>query len=797
MPHSSLKLIPGVDQNKTLALNEAAISESQLIRFIPDRTLGGLVQKLGGWTKYFGSTMGSIVRALWAWQDTSNESYLGIGADGIAGGGGKALQVISVVDSTIDDITPRQLIVNNGSLVPPEGPATTFGSNLVVMNDTGRGISSNDVVNIKTQISVGGIILFGQYQCYNPGNDPDSYNIYALNVAGNPDLAPLPALASDVVGNGTTATITYDSTYIFAVGSQVLVSGMTGGAAGYNGTWTVTASIAGEVSFASVLTASLSGLATVNTVTSVPKFNTVLDSNSITVTLNDHRYEAGDLFPVLISTVVDGFTIFGNYIVIQKLLASNSTATREVSYQFVIQEKTIATSTTSGYENGGYAYYVYSKGQTPTIAGYGYGIRGYGGTGSPTSGYGGTISGTTPTFPTGTPINAVDWTLDNWGEVLLSCPLDGAIYQWSPTAGNDLATVIPEAPTVNEGMFLAMPQRQIIAWGSTDNGIKDPLLIRWCDVEDYNSWIPTITNQAGSYHLPKGSRIVQCIQGPQQGLIWTDLGCWAMQYVGLPYVYQFNEVGTGCGLIGRKAATSVNGVVYWMGSSQFYRLSGNGVEPIRCPVWDVVFQDLDLNNLDRIRVAPNSRFGEITWYYPTVSNGGENYAYVKYNFVLDQWDYGSNSAANPYVARSAWTNESVLGPPIGAGLNQYLFQHETSPNADGAVMQSSFRTGYFALSEADVLMFVDQIWPDMKWGYYGSAFQNANVNITFHVASYPNDPNEQTYGPYTMTNGTTYLTPRFRGRLVSIEISDTATDINAWWRLGNIRYRVQQDGKFL
>ena len=64
MPHAALKLLPGVDVNKTPTLNEAAISSSNLIRFIPDRTIGGLVQKLGGWLKYFASPIGSYVRAL-------------------------------------------------------------------------------------------------------------------------------------------------------------------------------------------------------------------------------------------------------------------------------------------------------------------------------------------------------------------------------------------------------------------------------------------------------------------------------------------------------------------------------------------------------------------------------------------------------------------------------------------------------------------------------------------------------------------------------------------------------------
>jgi hypothetical protein len=285
--------------------------------------------------------------------------------------------------------------------------------------------------------------------------------------------------------------------------------------------------------------------------------------------------------------------------------------------------------------------------------------------------------------------------------------------------------------------------------------------------------------------MPKGSRIVECIQAGHQGLIWTDLGIWSMQYAGPPYIYQFNELGTGCGLIGRKAATSMSGVVYWMGNSQFYRLSGNGVEPIRCPVWDVIFQDLDTTQLDKIRVAPNSRFGEIAWYYPTQSNGGEVSHYVKYNVILDQWDFGQ-------LARTAWINESVLGPPIGAAPNTYIYQHETSTDADGQPMNSYFETGYFVINEADNKMFVDQVWPDMKWGYYGGT-QGANVNITFYTADYAGQT-PTPYGPYTLTEATTFITPRFRGRLVSVKIG--SNDIGSFWRIGNTRYRFQPDGKY-
>jgi hypothetical protein len=685
MPHASFKLIPGVDVNKTPALNEAAISASQLVRFIPDRTLGGLVQKLGGWTKFFPNTIGSIIRCLWAWEDTNANSYLGVGAEGNSGG---ALEVIS--SGIANDITPQKDAYNVAVSV-----TTTLGSDIVTITDTGRNVSNYDVVDIQTQISVGGLVLFGQYQCYALG--ANTYNIYAKDVLGAPKEA--------------TATVA------------------NGGA--------------------------------------VAQFITANGSNVVSVSLNDHGYVAGDTFPVLVASTVGGITFYGNYII-------TSISTANV---FTIAAGTNASASTTGYMNSGNARYTYYRGVGALPAGTGYGVGGYG-----LGGYG---TGSDPVIVSGTPISALDWTLDNWGETLIACPLNGPIYAWSPTSGSPRAGIIPEAPSVNEGAFVAMPQRQIVAWASTYNGIKDPLLVRWCDVENYSSWIPSPINQAGSYRIPKGSRIVQGIQAGQQGLLWTDLGIWAMQYVGLPYVYQFNELGTGCGLIGRKAAASMSGVVYWMGQSQFYKLSGGGVEPIRCPIWDVVFQDLDTTNLDKIRVAPNSRFGEIAWYFPTNSNGGEINAYIKYNIYLDQWDYGT-------LSRTAWINESVLGPPIGAAPNTYIYQHETSPDADGTPITSSFQTGYFVLNEADNKMFVDQIWPDMKWGYFEGT-QNANVLLTFYVTDYAGQT-PTAYGPYTLTQATTYVTPRFRGRLVSVKIE--SNDIGSFWRLGCIRYRYQPDGRF-
>ena len=844
MSHTSLKLIPGVNENFTPALNEAGFSTSNLIRFIPDGRGSALPQKLGGWQAYPSPnsfiTSTAIVRALWAWEDTNAQTHLAFGTQN-TGSGTAFLGVAPGGSATVTEITPKSSSDNVAPVV-----TAISGSSIFTVTDTvTTGITYFDNVYIATPISVGGTVLFGLY-----ATDPDgtlntnTYTVQAQNILGVPIAASYASFTGSI--SGTTLTVSGTVTGAIQVGQTITGTGVTANTtivSGSGTSWTV--SISQSVS-STTITSNASAL---------PVFSATAGSSVVTVALPNNGYSVGSTFTILKPVTIGNATFLGQYLVnsvidannftiiapnnpfasftgsisgttltvtgsvagtiatgmtVQKTtgsgVAANTTITGQLTgttggigtYSLSGSAQTVASTSMYGTPaavtmNGGNAYYIYSYGVGSIGPSIGYGNGGYG-----SGGYG---IGSTGTPAVGTDITANDWTLDNWGEILISCPINNTgltstnvpfqpIYQWDPLSGSPTATVIPNSPPVNDGAFVAMPQRQIIAWGSTFTGVQDPLLIRWCDVNNYSTWIGTNTNQAGSYRIPRGSKIVGCIQGPQQGLVWTDVDLWAMQYVGYPYVYSFNEIGSGCGLIGRKAAASLNGAVYWMGPSQFYSLSGQGVQPIVCPVWDVIFQDFDQSNPNKIRVAVNSRFSEITWYYPTLPTG-EVTSYVKLNTVLNTWDYGT-------LARTAWVDQSVLGPPIGADPNTLtLYQHETTNSFAGITGTPSFQTGYFAIADGDQKAYVDEMWPDMKWGFYGftpgPTTPSATVNVTFNVVDYPGQT-PVTYGPYAVTQGTQYISPRFRGRLVQIGIS--GLNDNSFWRLGNIRYRVSPDGKY-
>jgi hypothetical protein len=850
MPHASLKLIPGVDQNRTPALNEAAISESNLIRFVADRQGLGLPQKLGGWTQFISGDQSSVVRALHSWADINGESYLAIGDE--------ASLNIANANSFSSEISPNFYEYNL-----PVSVNTTSGSATVTINDNNSNISSYDGINILTPISVGGIILSGYYPTI--ALSDDSYQVVARNIIGltTPATQTFSVTAITVSGSSpnfiATATCT-PSTTVVTVGSTVTFSGVT--PVGYNASWTVLTSAAGTFTF-STGTSNFGPLTVAGTFIApsgaVPKFDTTSGQINIKVTLANHGYTAGSTFAILAPVTVGGLTLYGNYIVLDTpVLTAND---------FYIAGENSATSTATVSMNGGQARIIYYVGRQNIPppgnfndgdfgdGGFGTGVTSSGGrqlsiasisaaslvatvtvnqvlyvapktqiTITGTTNYDGTFivtaatSGATSTFSfavtsnpatetsgtvttdswgfppgvysstsvnTAAPLVVNDWSLDNWGGFLIASPTNSGLFYYDTLDGGDHANVVPYAPTVSEGFFVSMPERQIICYGTTFNGIKDPLLVRWTDIGNFTSWVATVSNQAGSFRIPKGSKIVGGMQGPQQGLLWTDTNLWSMQYINLPLVYSFNEIGAGCGLIGRKAMGTLGGIVYWMSQSQFYVLAGGGVQPLPCPVWDVIFQDIDTDYVENIRCAPNSRFGEISWYYPTTGSNGVPTKYVKYNTLLQQWDFGT-------LTRTAWIDQGVFGPPIGADDDGIIYQHETSQNAAGAEMDAYVQTGYFALSEGDNMTFLDQVWPDMKWGYYGGN-NNANVNITFYAVDYPGQP-PRVYGPYNVNQLTEYISPRIRARLISIKVA--GSQIDTFWRLGNIRYRLQPDGKY-
>lgn len=506
----------------------------------------------------------------------------------------------------------------------------------------------------------------------------------------------------------------------------------------------------------------------------VPSFATTSGSSSVSVTLADHGLAEFDQFVAPVSTSVGGLTIQGAYSVVS--VSSSSV--------FTIASSALATSTTSASMNSGLARIVYYIAIGPLSASAGYSVGTYSSGGYST----GASSGSQQT---GTPLSATDWTLDNWGEIFLSCPEGGGVYSWQPNSGVGNAALVPGAPLLNAGMFVSMQTQMLICYGSTvEDGIgldQNPLLVAWSNIGDYTSFTPSTTSQAGSRVLSTGSKIMTGMSSPQQELIWTDLDLWSMNYLGSLQagVWGFTKIGSNCGAISRHAAVSQGGNVYWMGISNFFVFGAGAPQPIPCTVWDVAFQDLNTEYQRKCFAWSNTPFNEVWFFFPRLStNATECDCFVKVNTLTGLWDYTP-------LARSCGIDQSLLGMPISATPQGIIYEHEVSPDADGQPINAYFTTGWFPISDGQDIVFCDWLLPDMKWGNFNGA-QTANILITLESVYYPGET-AQTHGPYSVFQSTQYINPRLRGRLGRFRIE--SNDIGSFWRVGGIRYRVARDGR--
>jgi hypothetical protein len=395
----------------------------------------------------------------------------------------------------------------------------------------------------------------------------------------------------------------------------------------------------------------------------------------------------------------------------------------------------------------------YTVGDADAVFNVGYGGGGYG-----LFAYG------TPRADTGTATPATTWSLDTWGEFLLGCATkDGKIYEWDLNTAND-AVVLSNAPVSNKAI-LVTAERFVFALGAGGNGRK----VAWSDQEDNNTWTPAIENQAGDQELETNGSIVCGKRLRGINLIFTDVDVHSAQYQGPPYVYGFERLATGCGVISAQAVAAVESVAYWWSPSGFFTYDGF-VRPLKCDVLDYLANNISPTQKSKVYAVANNQYGEVWWFYPSANNN-ECDSYVAYNYRENHWSIGS-------LSRTAGTDRGVFSYPIIVSPDGYVYEHEVGVNYDGAAPYA--RSGPIELGDGERLLVAKQIIADEA--------TQGSVSLQFITKFAPNG--SETTKSYTIDS--IYTPVRFTGRQVEMKITGAspATD----WRVGTMRLEAVPGG---
>ena len=482
---------------------------------------------------------------------------------------------------------------------------------------------------------------------------------------------------------------------------------------------------------------------------------TVNGNTTITITETAHGAQNGDyvILSGLVCTGLDDSEVNAEHVL---------TKINDDSYTVVVTTAATATGNTGG--ASGVGEYLLAIGLDDSTYGTGWGAGAWN-------------AGTWNTARTGgVTTSSRFWYFDLWGEDLVFTHNFGKIYTWDASGGvNVRATEITQAPSANNLCAVTVPDRHLVAFGAHDGTQHDTMLVKWCSQEDYTDWTPTATNTAGSQLLSGGSTIIAASRSEGQTLIWTDTDLHSMQYIGPPYTFGFQQVGSNCAVVSSRAFVNFNGVTVWMGLRNFWIYDGS-LRVLPSTVNAYVFDDINLTNAPKIHAATIAEYNEVIWFYCSAAST-EVDRYVTYNFVEQVWTVGT-------MDRTSWVDRGVLKYPVGFDGNGQGYNHEKTHNADGVAMVAHVESGELDIAEGDSLMFMTRIIPDFT--------MQGSLDLTLKTRKYPNAT--QTATVFTgITSSTEKVDIRVRGRQASIRIESNTTDCD--WRYGALRLDIKPDGR--
>ena len=519
----------------------------------------------------------------------------------------------------------------------------------------------------------------------------------------------------------------------------------------------------------------------------ITQFAVTDESSTVTVTDASHGALIGDFVTIAtVSAAVGGITQ-------ANLQREFEILTVPTTDTYTIEAPAAATSTATGATAN--ASYQFNTGPATSLLGYGWGAGTWGDSTWDTSREG-------LTGASGVLLEAGKWSLDNWGEDVLSQQFNGGLSYWDTSAGlssnRSSVTEVSTAPTKTRLMLVSGDDRHVICLGTEttigDTSTQDSMFIRWSTQENQNEWTPSSINTAGSHRLTAGNQIQAAVRSRGAILIWTDTALYQMQFIGPPFTFGFKQLGSNCGAVGLNAAVDVNGIAYWMGNDSFFLYDG-AVKKIPCSVQDHVFDSISPSSLTEVYCASNADYNEVMWFYADSTSNVIN-KQVVYNYLENLWYVGS-------LDRTTWSNSSIYSVPYASqfvagssatatptvqGLKtgrSFIYAQETGTDDDGSAMVASIESGDIDIGEGDNFMSIRRILPDFK-------NQVGNVDITMQTRPYPS-ATQTTHGPFEITTSTTKQDTRIRGRQLSLKLESNATGEN--WRYGTLRVDMQPDGK--
>jgi len=777
MPLQKLQFRPGINRETTSYTNEGGWFDGDKVRF-----RFGTPEKIGGWTLNSSSYFLGTCRALHPWTAADGNFYLGVGTN---------LKYYVQNGGNYYDITPVRstdvaLFTLTATAPDDLNGAISADQETITLTDASA-FPDSGVIKIDAEeilyASKDGNVLSGAVRGFNNSTAASHADAAAVS------CATIKATQND---NGTASNTFVTFSNAASLGGDVTADIL-------NQEYQIRVSSSGAAItdfflFEARTVATVSSITTATGYTPTYVFANSSDTGNGKNTFTNSTVDttSGDATCTMddTSVLVVGAPISGTGIPASTTVLSITDAT---TFELSANATATGTNITATITTTAAAYQV-NAGSDTASTGTGWGVGPWG------------------RQAWGEAANAVDsidsqlrtWSHDNFFDDLIINPRNGGIYYWDESLGlsdNRAVNIASSAfgttfepPIVASQIMISDRDAHVLAFGTNAEGTtnQDPLLIRFSDQGNPRDWQLTDENTAGDLILSAGSKIIAAVETRQQILVFTDVSVHSLQFLGPPDTFGVNIISENVTINGPLSAINVEETVFWMGQDEFYMYNGS-VQRIPCSVRDYVFSDFNSAQADKSFAASNSAFGEVWWFYPSLSSD-ENDSYVVYNYQENIWFYGT-------LPRTAWISRGANKEPVAASVDNRLYFQESGDD-DGSTAPSTAINSYIESSQTsmgngDEFVLLTRIIPDLT---FRASSGTPSVTMTLKTRRYPG-------ANYTTTDAssvsrtsevpveqfTEQVNVRLRGRSFAFRIESSEREMT--WRLGTPRVDLRPDGR--
>lgn len=310
----------------------------------------------------------------------------------------------------------------------------------------------------------------------------------------------------------------------------------------------------------------------------------------------------------------------GNRVKIAGATASGGLTTGQINAEFIIRN--VTTNTFDVMTAGTATSHVTAAGGTsttyqPQIAagsvdqtfgvGYGLGFYGVG------------LYGTSKMSSSGITYPRI-WFADRFGDrVVLTPGNQGAIYLWDGNIALAPALLVNAPTDVN---YIFVSNNILVTFGHQN--VSNQIFAS--DSGNATIWTASSSNQVFQDVVQGAGQLISSVAVIGVNLIFTPNQTYVFSYIGLPLIWDIQQLDNSIGIIAPMARCAVLTTAYWMGQSNFYMWNGANIQVIPANTQDqstmlsYVFDNLNYGQASKCFAWFNKQFNEVWFHYPSASS---------------------------------------------------------------------------------------------------------------------------------------------------------------------------------